>query len=195
MTPRRFKLRLTFAMPLLGTTDLGKLPASDPLLVDDSLNDPLVERVERLTGFKRDPDGSPLLQAYQMVGFLKEAASALGPALGEWKLSRRVESLVFVQPRDILLVTPGREAVTLLDHRKRVSPGRGHDYRGKSTILVRSEQVPVGTEVECTLVVYPSFDEAILRELLDYGAYRGIGQWRSAGYGTFDYQLNILDDK
>lgn len=179
MTPHRFDLKLTFVMPLLGTVDLGK-PVSASL-------------VGQLTGFKRDLNGAALLQSYQMIGFLKEAANALGPALGEQRLSRRVESLVFVQPRDILLVIPDGETVTLLDHRKRISPGRGHDRRGGSTILVRSEQVPMGTKAECTLVIYPDFDEATLRELLNYGAYRGIGQWRSAGYGTFDYQLGVLE--
>jgi hypothetical protein len=31
--------------------------------------------------------------------------------------------------------------------------------------------------------------KAVLKEWLDYGALRGLGQWRNAGYGAFTYEV------
>lgn len=169
----KYNLAIEFDMPFLGTMDLGS------------------DTDGRFTGFERDASGTPLLQAYQLLGFLKEAASTLGEALATYNLRRRVESLVFVEPKLIPLEMPIGGEVFIRYRHKRVhlSPTK------VKTVPMQSEAVPAGTRVECVLIVYPGLDEVVLRELLDYGAYRGMGQWRSAEYGTFGYCLTSLSQE
>ena len=51
--------------------------------------------------------------------------------------------------------------------------------------------VPAGTWLEaCLEVLHGPISEGILRGLLEYGEYRGVGQWRGGSYGRFRYALD-----
>jgi hypothetical protein len=76
-----------------------------------------------------------------------------------------------VQPPD---ESPGRQALTA---------------QGPRVSLVGSEVVHPPVEIRFTVEVLRNQEVTpdLLRSLMEYGRYKGIGQWRNASYGTFDY--------
>lgn len=54
--------------------------------------------------------------------------------------------------------------------------------------LAHSETVPAGATVEFTIVILKDDMETAVREWLDYGRLRGIGQWRNSGKGRFEWE-------
>ena len=72
--------------------------------------------------------------------------------------------------------------------------------QGERIALAMSEAVPSGTTCEFTVMLAiektaaakgkPAIDYTdALKEWLDYGAYKGYGQWRNSGKGRFTYQI------
>ena len=55
--------------------------------------------------------------------------------------------------------------------------------------LARSDTAPVGSWIEFELWIMGAVPKTLLTEWFDYGALRGLGQWRNAGYGTFTYEM------
>jgi CRISPR/Cas system endoribonuclease Cas6 (RAMP superfamily) len=50
--------------------------------------------------------------------------------------------------------------------------------------------LPEGCTVKVGIeVIAGEISEAVLRDLLDFGYYNGIGQWRGGGWGKFRYEL------
>lgn len=73
-------------------------------------------------------------------------------------------------------------------------PLRAATAQGERVTLARSDTVPAGSTLVFTInVLGGSISEELLREWLDYGENRGLGQWRNAGYGRFGYTLKKLD--
>lgn len=53
--------------------------------------------------------------------------------------------------------------------------------------LVNSEGIPAGSTCEFDVILLDDSHEKVVREWLDYGILRGIGQWRNSGKGRFTY--------
>ncbi|MEE0146233.1 MAG: hypothetical protein UEP80_07665, partial [Senegalimassilia anaerobia] len=66
-------------------------------------------------------------------------------------------------------------------------PLRADTPHGARVALARSETVPAGTKIRFTLVVMNESDWPLVQEWLDYGQFRGIGQWRNSGKGRFEW--------
>ncbi len=168
-----------------------------------------------LTVFPRDPDGDPMLWDYQIKGFYKDAIGMLqrvkqscakcegtGKVIvkeeekdcptckGTGEVKRKImpayksviDGLVFVAPRKIKIVLPKGTAVGLCTR-----PLRADTPQGPRVCLCTSETVPAGSILEMTI---KSLDASImphLREALDYGELRGLGQWRNSGKGRFTW--------
>jgi hypothetical protein len=194
-----YKLDVVFLTPVLGsqpTRDIAsefiaKKAGFDSRLAGgipaDEL-DTLPEVLERgTTVFHRAKDGSPLLWNYQVLGFLKEAARATnGRVAGNVRnLRSKVEQHVFVSPRIIPLKLPSGGELDYLER-----PLRAEGAMGPRVALSRSEMLPEGTAFTCGITVFPGdITEAVLTDLLDYGMFKGIGQWRGGSYGQFRYTL------
>ena len=67
-------------------------------------------------------------------------------------------------------------------------PLRAQTMRGERVALAHSEEAPAGTYFECTIECLRDADMALVREWLDYGRYKGIGQWRNSGLGRFRWE-------
>jgi hypothetical protein len=69
--------------------------------------------------------------------------------------------------------------------------------QGPRVGIVASDTVPEGTYIEYTYAA-PRIDLLnLVEEVLDYGEYKGMGQWRNAGKGRFSWQIlskNYGDD-
>lgn len=196
METQNYKLRIICLEPLLGsqpsrdvaTEYIAKKNGFEELPTDEQ--ETLPDALERgTTVFNKNSAGRPVLMDYQFKGFLKEAARVLNgsDAVGKLKnLRSKVDNQLFVFPRMIPLTIP--EKSDGIDYLER--PLRAETAQGPRVALARSEMLPAGTEFELMLSVIPgSISESVIRELLDYGYFKGVGQWRNGSYGRFRYEL------
>jgi len=195
------KVRITLTDEMLGTAS-GNPDVHREFIASRSNDaDKMAEEMEHLpaseleakakTVFARDESGAPCLFDYQVKGFVKEAMGALleladgETKVGKTKLSkftfkRLVDNYVFVTPRVIRLCDAvGPDCVR---------PLRAETMRGERVALATSETVPVGTAFECKLTVLAPSLRPLVRQCLDYGAHKGLGQWRNSGKGRFGWE-------
>lgn len=192
----QYKVWITFTEPLLGTVPMNKelyadyittkLPdgngdASDELATVEEMTE------KGTTGFHR-LDGAPIIYDYVIKGFFKDAASMLRrvPDTKSSKMTaykRVIDGLVFIRPRQIEITAFG--AVSILER-----PLRAQTAQGERVALARSEMLPDGSEIEFVIDLLDAKLEPAVREWLDYGSRRGLGQWRNGGYGTFLYTMD-----
>jgi hypothetical protein len=188
-----YRCRITFLTPVLGTQPATK-ELADYLAKKYGFKQPgedadrdipeLLE--ERTTVFPRDKSGNYLVLDHQIAGFLRESASVQnGRVAGKVKnLRSKVENTVFPGPSQMVLNLPKGAEVDYLER-----PLRTGTFPARVTIA-RSEMLPEGTWFDCYLQVVPGdIDEAVLRDILDYGYFKGLLQWRNGFKGRFRYDL------
>lgn len=143
-----------------------------------------------VTVFPRDEDGMPVMFDYQFKGFIKEAVGVLielsnkETRVGKTKLSkythkRIVDNFIFVEPRVIRLAPVGEVCTR---------PLRADTMKGERVSLASSETVPAGTEFEVEIKTLCQALDDLVVKCLDYGALKGIGQWRNSGKGRFSWE-------
>ena len=192
----QYNVRITFTEPLLGTVPMNqelyadyiatKLPDGNGDASDELAT--VAEMTEKgTTGFHR-LDGAPIIYDYVIKGFFKDAASMLRrvPDTKSSKMTaykKIIDGLVFIRPRQIPITAFG--AVSILER-----PLRAQTAQGERVALARSEMIPDGSEIEFVIDLLDAKLEPAVREWLDYGSRRGLGQWRNGGYGTFLYTMD-----
>ena len=67
-------------------------------------------------------------------------------------------------------------------------PLRASTPQGERVALASSETVPAGTKLRFDIVMLDPKLEGLVREWLDYGELRGLGQWRNAGKGSYSWK-------
>ena len=90
--------------------------------------------------------------------------------------------LKLVQPRMIPIHVNG-------DITECQRPLRAQTAQGERVSLANSEQIPAGSTCEFEIVLLDDSHEKVVLEWLDYGALRGIGQWRNSSKGRFAYEI------
>ena len=204
---KKIKVRITFTEEILGTA------SGDPKLHEEfvaskapnaqSMEEEVaalgVDEVVRngMTVFPRDDKGRPFLWDYQIKGFFKDACSMLSRCGGKDSSGKKAEvnesskikaykkiidGLIFVNPRRIPFVFDGQVGSCQ-------RPLRAQTAQGERIAIANSETVPAGAYIDLEIVLLNGDYEAAVLEWLDYGSMRGIGCWRNAGKGTFEYQL------
>lgn len=193
-----YEVKLTFREPILGATPkdpdvYAGYIATKTALTDEQVAEELktVEKVEEKgwTGFHM-VDGRPVLLNYCLKGFFKDACGMLRRAPGSQSKGLKaykkvIDGLVFVKPRYIPLVLPEGESMGVLER-----PLRAQTAKGERVTVARSDTCPIGTTMEFTVEVLGTVTEALLREWFEYGARRGLSQWRNAEYGSFEHTLS-----
>lgn len=198
------RVRITFLESLLGTSpadeDIYKgfigSKAPDAASIEDEVaalgTDAVVER--GTTVFPRLSDGTPFLYDYQVRGFFKDACSMLARLTGKDENGKKkkaanesgkmtaykkvIDGLIFVSPRAIPLALDGDVGLCQ-------RPLRAQTAQGERVALAISEEIPAGTSAEFMVTCLDENHLAAVREWLDYGELRGIGQWRNSGHGRF----------
>jgi hypothetical protein len=190
------KVRITFTEPLLGTVAKNKeiysafIAEKAQKAVDDELE--TVPELEEIgTGFHM-LDGKPMIYDYVIKGFFKDACSMLRrdtkSASAALKAHKKIiDGLIFISPRRIPIELHGNK-MDILER-----PLRGQTAKGERIALARSDVAPVGSSIEITIQVLGGVTKKVLKEWLDYGKFRGMGQWRNAGYGRFDYEMSFTE--
>jgi len=141
-----------------------------------------------MTVFSRDEDGNPCLYDYMFKGFFKDAISMLKKATGSKCANikahkKMVDGLVFVNPRLVPIVMPEGAEIGICQR-----PLRAQTPQGERVALSMSESVPAGSKMTVEITCLTDSDLPYIRECLDYGRLRGIGQWRNSGKGRFTWK-------
>lgn len=76
--------------------------------------------------------------------------------------------------------------------------------QGPRVTVVRSDYVDAGTKFTARLILLDNYSAKekkaeitadVLREILSYGRFRGLGQFRNGSYGRFTFEMVELKDK
>lgn len=196
MEMTKMRVRLTFLDEVLGTASANPdihrefiaSKAPDAPSTEDEVAALGADSVadKGMTVFPRDDDGKPFLWDYQVRGFFKDACSMLRRSKGtkSAKLTafkKVIDGMVFVGEREIPFEFDGE-----VGNCQR--PLRAQTAQGERVALAESESVPAGSSVEFTVECLDPAHTGLVREWLDYGCLRGIGQWRNSGKGRFEWQ-------
>ena len=194
------RVRLTFTEEVLGTLSPNPdvftdyIASKRPEGVDDAEAQALPELDDVITMettvFPRTGDGRLFLYDYQILGFFKDACGALrrcdpkefaSPGLKAYK--KIIDGCIFIKDRQNPLVLPEGGETGICER-----PLRAQTAQGERIALARSETVPAGTTLEFTVILLNSTFAGVVQEWLNYGMFRGIGQWRNSGKGRFTWE-------
>jgi len=143
--------------------------------------------IKGMTVFPKE-NGIPFVWDYMIKGFFKDSCNALARVKdtrsSKIKAYKKViDGLIFPQPRKIMLNIPkGKE----MGNCQR--PLRANTAQGERIALANSETVPEGTTMKCTIKILEDSHEKLVKEWLDYGMLKGLGQWRNSGKGRFSWK-------
>lgn len=194
-------VKLTFTDDLLGTSsgnpelhrEFIASKAPDAAKMEEEVAAIGVDAVEEksMTVFPKMADGTPYLWDYQIRGFFKEICGAMRgiPGTKSSKVKaykKKVDNTIFVEPREIPLDLHGMK---IADCQR---PLRASTMQGERIALANSEVCPQGTTCEFDVLCMVDEDVDMLREWLEYGKYKGIGQWRNSGKGRFEFTFQAL---
>lgn len=138
------------------------------------------------TVFPRLEDGTPFIYDYQIKGMLKDSVGMLkrvsGTKCSGIKAHKKIiDGIVFVDQRKIPIKMAGG-----IGNCQR--PLRASTAQGERTALANSEAVPEGSVIEFSFLCMNKSDFGWIKECLDYGKLRGLGQWRNSGKGRFTWE-------
>jgi hypothetical protein len=208
----KLKIRITFTEELLGTAsanpDLHRefiaSNAPDAQSLEEEVESIGVEGVieKSMTVFSRSPNKEPVLWNYQIKGFFKDACSMLSRVGGIKKKEKDkkekeasyksrdltaykkiIDGLVFVLPRQIKINFPEGTSIQNCQRPIRVSTAKG-----ERVALANSETAPAGSFIDVEIRCLDDNHVDLVREWLDYGILRGLGQWRNSGKGSFSWK-------
>ena len=198
---QKMKVRVTLLEEWLGTASSNAelhrefiaSKAPDAAKMEEEVASLGVEAVEEksMTVFPKMADGTPYLWDYQIRGFFKEICGAMRgiPGTKSSKVKaykKKVDNTIFVEPREIPL---DLHSMKIADCQR---PLRASTMQGERIALANSEVCPQGTTCEFDVLCMVDEDVDMLREWLEYGKYKGIGQWRNSGKGRFEFTFQVL---
>lgn len=188
------KIRITFTEEILGTASANPdvqreyiaSKSPDAKTIEEEVaaigTDAAVEK--SMTVFPRD-EGKPFIYDYQIKGFFKDACSSLSRVPGTTSNATKafkkvIDGTIFVFPRKIPFAVLGE-----IGNCQR--PLRAETAQGPRVALANSETIPAGSSIDVEIRMLDPKAEKLVREWLDYGALRGLGQWRNSGKGRFSW--------
>lgn len=202
------KVRITFTEPVLGTRPAdpeiharfvaSKAPDAKTMEQELAEHEVTVEDLEerQKTIFPKMEDGTPYLYTYMLKGYFKDTAKALKKVSGTESSKRKaflklIDNNIFVRghvkgkPRVMPLFMPVDLDLTATDNQR---PLRASTPQGERVALAHSEEAPAGSYFECSIYCDNEPDLKWVREMLDRGEWKGMGQWRNADYGLFQWE-------
>lgn len=156
------------------------------------------EYIERgTTVFPKTDDGIPFMWDYQVKGFFKDACGMLARVVEKDEKGKKkkgltesarlssykkvIDGLIFVFPRKIPYIYNGEIGICQ-------RPLRAQTPQGERIAISSSETLPENTQLVMEIRMLTDDVEKVVKEWLDYGELRGLGQWRNSGKGRFEYE-------
>ena len=136
------------------------------------------------TGFMEDQNG-PFIMDYMVKGFIKNAGNIMKDKVIPVKnLRSKIDDFIFVTPRKIYF--DGEKGPEPLERSLRVMT-----MQGPRVSLAKSDYIEAGAKLKFSIECpFPSeIDEKHVLQMLDYGKFMGLGQFRNGGYGRFSYKI------
>lgn len=192
---KSIKVRIIFTEELLGTasnnpdihSDFIASKAPDAPSTQEEIAAIGADEVEEkgMTVFPKE-NGEPFVWDYQVKGFFKDACGMLKKVTGTESAGikaykKEIDGLVFVFDRKITIQNYG----TIGECQR---PLRGQTAQGERIALAHSETVPAGSYIELEIRCLKDSLMKAVKEWLDYGSLRGLGQWRNSGKGRFIWE-------
>lgn len=210
---KKLTAKLTTFEPILGTSpnnaeiyrEFIASKAPDASTVEDEVAAVGADSVAEkgTTVFPRDENGKPFFWDYQIKGMFKDACQMLARVPGKDENGKKIKSgnesakltaykkvidgLIFVQPRKIPVQFDGEIEICQ-------RPLRAQTAQGERVALAASEQIPAGAEITFSVICLNDEHVKAVREWLDYGFLRGLGQWRNSGMGRFTWEELSCED-
>lgn len=150
----------------------------------------------KTTKLYKDKDGSFCIINYQLRGFLKAAAKALKRSgiltvTAHEKVITdciRVSGTPSYRPLErYIKLRPPKGTREYLNQR----PLRADTPQGERVALASSEALLAGTQFEFWMHLFTKKYEGAALSWMEYGAYSGLGQWRTSGLGRFMLEVEI----
>lgn len=209
---REITVRLTFTSEVLGTT------SSNPAIQEEFISSKAPDAITReeeiaaigvdaavdksMTIFPKDDNGIPIIWAYQIKGFFKEACSMLRKTPGS-KCSG-ITAFKKIIDGNIFIYAPGYKNDPAKGSKIRVDlhggkigscqrPLRAQTAQGERISLANSETIPAGSTIEFTVGLADPSHMGFIMECFAYGRYKGLLQWRNSGKGAFECE--VIDDR
>lgn len=146
-----------------------------------------------LTVFLRD-GGALCMCDYVIKGFLKEALAALKSQLNIAAPATKVDNYILVTPAYLRFTRGGqpiKEADDILER-----PLRAMTMQGPRVSVTASEYIDPPWTLTFTISLLEGEKTArsealtfeVIETLLDYGSFKGLGQWRNAQNGRFTWE-------
>lgn len=146
-----------------------------------------------LTVFLRD-NKVLCLSDYVIKGFFKEALGALKSQIGIVAHASKVDNFVLITPAYLRFMKNGEDVTEPDEIFER--PLRAMTMQGPRVSVSASETIDAGWELTFTVSLLDNpaspkskaltFD--VIEEALDYGAFKGLGQWRNGQNGRFTWE-------
>lgn len=196
---KEMKIKVTFIEPVLGSQPADPEVYSKFIAANAPDAKTMKEEIEEMgktkyeektmTVFPRTADGKPCILDYQLKGFFKDSCSGLQKMKDEdmakesckiKAFKKVIDGNVFPYPRKSEIIFDGE-----ISNLQR--PLRAQTIQGERICLANSEMIPAGAYFFAT-IKFPDKLEPVIREWLDYGELKGLGQWRNAGWGRFTWE-------
>lgn len=204
---KKLTVEITTIEPMLGMSPAKEniyrefigSKAPDAASVEDEVAALGVDAVaDKMTVWPKDEEGNPFLWDYQLRGFFKDAckmlqkASGTDPETGKRlkggnessrlkNYKQAIDGTIFVFPRRIKVEFGGDLGVC-------ERPLRAMTMQGERVALASSEEIPAGAKLTFSILCLCDEHVKAVREWLDYGFLRGLGQWRNSGKGRFEWR-------
>lgn len=189
------KIKITFTEEVLGTSssnpDIHRefiaSKAPDATTIEQEVEAIGVDAsIEKSTTIFPKREGKPFFWDYQIKGFFKDACGSLARVPGTKSNAQKaykkvIDGTIFVFPREIPVTLSGA-----MGHCQR--PLRAETAQGPRVALANSETLPAGSTIELEIRMLDERNDKLVKEWLDYGAMRGLGQWRNSGKGRFIWE-------
>lgn len=194
--------RLTGLTPILGSSPASRAVRTE-FIASKAPRPELVEEESELgpdwdthglTVFIRDDEDQLCLMDYQIKGFLKETLLTLKNQLKLVAPKKKIDNLLFIEPRYIPILKDGEPVIDEDDVLER--PLLASTAMGTRVTLAGSELIEAPWEITVTMTLLPGEDTVkgkamtwdTIETALDYGRLKGLAQWRNASYGRFTWQ-------
>ena len=190
---KEIKVKITFTEEILGTSPSDPevyrqyiaSKSEDAAKIEEEVAalgvDEVVDKARTI--FPKNANGELIYWDYQLKGFFKDAVGMLRNVKGAAcsKLTaykKKIDGLLFITPRQIEF-----ENITMIGDCQR--PLRAQTAQGERIAIAVSDTINAGATLTFTVILLQDDLEAMVRECLDYGKLRGLGQWRNSGKGVF----------